>query len=191
MAADLISFPVTAPTAQRAADPDLAASAADGDTAAFEELVRRYQAVVRGMLTRLTGNMADADDVAQATFLKAWSKISTYGGGQFRSWICMIAYREFLQDVRQKKSRRDLIEKLTQEGQVTAIPGATGLPHDLDRALARLPDSQRIAVILCAGAGLSHSEVATATGWPLGTVKSNVLRGRSMLRELLEDYGAA
>ncbi|MEL7130273.1 MAG: sigma factor-like helix-turn-helix DNA-binding protein, partial [Pseudomonadota bacterium] len=50
---------------------------------------------------------------------------------------------------------------------------------------------QRVAVTLCLGAGLSHAEAALATGWPLGTVKSHVTRGRAELRKLLSSYGAA
>ncbi|MEO0882720.1 MAG: RNA polymerase sigma factor [Pseudomonadota bacterium] len=191
MAENLIDFPVAKREAPRVADPDLAARAAQGDTSAFNELVKRYQATVRGMLLRLTGDKADADDLAQSTFLKAWSKISTYGGGQFRSWICTVAYREFLQDVRQRRSRRDFLQRLENEGQLAVMPAATGIARDLDRAFAQLPEKQRVAVVLCLGAGLSHGEVALATGWPLGTVKSHVNRGKAALKDLLVDYGVA
>ena len=56
---------------------------------------------------------------------------------------------------------------------------------DLDRALKTLPENQRICVVLCVAAGLSHSEAARATGFPLGTVKSHVGRGVAALREQL------
>ncbi|MEO1476106.1 MAG: RNA polymerase sigma factor [Pseudomonadota bacterium] len=191
MAAKLIEFPVEATKAGRATDPDLAARAADGHTDAFETLVRRYQSTVRGMLLRLTGNAADADDLAQSTFLKAWSQISSYGGGQFRSWLCTIAYREFLQDVRRQTSRKTLAQTLENEPEVTTLSDVSGLSHDLDRALAKLPDNQRIAVTLCVGAGLSHGEAAIATGWPLGTVKSHVNRGKAALKDFLVGYGVA
>ncbi|MEM8635309.1 MAG: RNA polymerase sigma factor [Pseudomonadota bacterium] len=191
MVKNLIDFPMSRSSAPRVPDSDLAAMAASGDMFAFEKLVRRHQATVRGLLVRLTGNQADADDIAQSSFLKAWSKISSYNGGQFKSWICTLAYREFLQENRRNKSRRHLIEELAETNQVAVFPADKGLSRDLDRALAQLPDSQRIAVVLCIGVGLSHNEVAVATGWPLGTVKSHVARGKSALQTLLGDYGVA
>ncbi|MEO9968819.1 MAG: sigma factor [Hyphomonadaceae bacterium] len=80
MTAKLISFPKGNP--EQVPDPDLASKAASGDRAAFTQLMQRHQATVRGMMRRLTkGNQADADDLAQATFLRAWRQIGTYSGG--------------------------------------------------------------------------------------------------------------
>ncbi|MEM9668805.1 MAG: RNA polymerase sigma factor [Pseudomonadota bacterium] len=191
MVAELIEFPLKRSKSRLTSDPDLAAKALAGDSSAFEELVRRHQGTVRGMLLRLSGNATDADDLAQATFLKAWTQLSSYAGGQFRSWLCTIAYREFLQDVRGQKSRRNLHEKVEAEDVAFAPTDTMGITHDLERALEKLPENQRIAVTLCVGAGLSHSEAAIATGWPLGTVKSHVNRGKNALKKLLVEYGAA
>lgn len=173
-------------------DPDLAELAAKGDRAAFSELVRRHQGLVRGMMRRLTGgHQADADDLGQAAFMKAWTQIGSYSGGTFKSWLCAIAFREFLQATRKTKARAriaDAVQTIT-AGQVEAAN--SGLKRDMDEALTRLPEHQRIAVVLCISAGLSHGEVARITGWPLGTVKSHVTRGRVALQASLIDYGAA
>lgn len=172
-------------------DPDLAAQAARGNREAFAELVRRHQATVRGMLRRLSGNASNGDDLSQATFIRAWTQIKTYRGGVFRSWLCAIAYREFLQYNRRRAAQergRALLEDATV---ITITRDHSGLSHDIDRALSKLPDAQRIAVTLCVAAGLSHNEAAIATGWPLGTVKSHVTRGKAALRRILEGYGAA
>ena len=173
-------------------DLDLAARASKGDRRAFGELVRRHQSTVRGMTRRLSGgHQANADDLSQKAFLKAWMQIGTYSGGQFRSWLCTIAYREFLQARRKGKAQKRIIDaaKVLSFGQYQAAINGTG--HDLDRALASLPHEQRIAIILCVSAGMSHGEAAIATGWPLGTVKSHVARGKTTLQASLSDYDVA
>lgn len=163
-------------------DPDLASAVQSGNEAAFAELVRRHQARVRGMARRLTGTPADGDDIAQATFLTAWRKIATYSGGNFGAWLCKICYREFLQ------ARRKRTEETghTDEGQIPDLDTSAALAGDridLARALSTLPDQQRICVVMCVAAGLSHREICDATGWPLGTIKSHVSRGVAALRQ--------
>lgn len=165
-------------------DIDLARGAASGQEAAFEALVRRHQGMVRGMARRLTAHAAEADDVAQAAFLTAWRKIGTYRGGSFKAWLCTIAYREFLQARRKKKPEVEFDES----AHIIAFDtsAARMAEHlDLDRALKTLPENQRICVVLCVASGLSHSEASTATGFPLGTVKSHVNRGVAALRKQL------
>ena len=170
----------------------LAGRAAKGDRKAFGELVRRHQSTIRGMMRRLTcGHQADADDLSQSAFLRAWAQIGTYSGGQFRSWLCTIAYREFLQRRRKGQSQQRIVDaaKVLSFGKYQAA--LNGVGHDLDKALASLPEEQRIAIILCVSAGMSHSEVAWATGWPIGTVKSHVARGKTALKTRLSDYAVA
>ncbi|WP_340694208.1 RNA polymerase sigma factor [Hyphomonas sp.] len=165
-------------------DPDLAADAARGNDSAFAELVRRHQARVRGMSRRLTASSGDADDIAQATFLTAWQKIGTYAGGTFAAWICTICYREFLQ-VRRRQRPEIEFDETAEIIPFDRTMADTGDKMDLSRALARLPEAQRICVTLCVAASLSHREAAEATGWPLGTIKSHVTRGVAALRKHL------
>ncbi|MCR9270237.1 MAG: RNA polymerase sigma factor [Henriciella sp.] len=165
-------------------DLDLAREAASGQEAAFETLVRRYQGNVRGLTRRLTAHAAEADDVAQTAFLTAWRKIGSYRGGSFKSWLCTIAYREFLQARRRQKPEVTFDESAHIIG---FDASAARLPEqlDLDRALRTLPENQRICVVLCVASGMSHSEASEATGFPLGTVKSHVNRGVAALRKQL------
>ena len=165
-------------------DPDLAADAARGNDSAFAELVRRHQARVRGMSRRLTASSGDADDIAQATFLTAWQKIGTYAGGTFAAWICTICYREFLQ-VRRRQRPEIEFDETAEIIPFDRSMADTGDKMDLSRALAKLPEAQRICVTLCVAASLSHREAAEATGWPLGTIKSHVTRGVAALRKHL------
>jgi RNA polymerase sigma-70 factor (ECF subfamily) len=171
-------------------DPDLAHAAARGSEAAFAELVRRHQAKVRGMARRLAGSEATGDDIAQATFFTAWQKISSYAGGTFSAWICTICWREFLQWRRRQKMEIEFDET------AEIIPfdrsaDQTEQRMDLTRALESLSEAQRVCVVLCVATGLSHTEAAEVTGWPLGTVKSHVQRGVALLRTRLENANVA
>ena len=171
-------------------DPDLAQAAARGNEAAFAELVRRHQGKLRGMARRLAGSDAPGDDIAQVTFLTAWQKISTYAGGTFSSWICAICWREFLQWRRRQKIEIEF-DETAQIIPFDRSADQSEMRMDLTRALETLSEAQRVCVVLCAATGLTHQEAADVTGWPLGTVKSHVLRGVALLRTRLENANVA
>lgn len=168
-------------------DAALVAAALAGSSDAFSRLVAAHQQAVRGFLRRACGNWADAEDLAQETFLTAWENLSRYSGqSTLRSWLCGIAYNKCLTAARSRSrsAARDLAYIETSE----TAPGPSGDDRmDLQAAMARLPMEQRAAVSLCLGAGFSHSEAADALGLPLGTVKSHVLRGKMKLLEALGD----
>ncbi len=156
--------------------------------AAFGELVRRHQGVVRGMLHRMCRNHALADDLAQDTFIRAYEKIGSFQGtGSFKSWMCSIAYTEFLKSARKRKSTERVMEKFQTGIQDSEAPRDMGSVVDLDRGLATLKEEERTLVVLCYSCGLSHSEAAEATGMPLGTVKSHVNRGRAKLQAFFHE----
>jgi RNA polymerase sigma-70 factor (ECF subfamily) len=155
-----------------------------GDREAFGHLVARHQASIRALARRLTRTAADGDDIAQAAFLNAWRRRSTWRGGSFRAWVCAIAYREFLSARKGRSTDRA-------EDDVVGAAGESGERLDLMRALASLDVGERNAVALCIGAGLSHAEAADAMQAPLGTVKSWVLRGRAKLQKALVAYERA
>lgn len=167
-----------------ASDEELTALVvATRNSAAFGELVRRHQTLIRSMLQRMCRNHALADDLAQDSFIRAFEKIGSFKGtGSFKSWLCSIAYTEFLKSARKRKSADRLLEKYQQGVEESEAPRDMGNVVDLDRALATLKDEERIAVVMCYSCGMSHSEASEATGMPLGTVKSHVNRGRAKLQ---------
>jgi RNA polymerase sigma-70 factor (ECF subfamily) len=165
-------------------EADLTKAAMAGDRAAFGQLVARHQAGIRALSRRLARSAADGDDIAQAAFLTAWRRRSTWRGGSFRAWVCAIAYREFLHGRRGQTASVEIEE---QEGE----RGETGERIDLVRAMGALEEGERAAIALCLGAGLSHAEAALAMDAPLGTVKSWVLRGRTKLQKALAAYAGA
>jgi RNA polymerase sigma-70 factor (ECF subfamily) len=165
------------------------------DQNAFGELVRRYQSPVRAFLSRMTrGDSHLADDLAQETFLKAWQKLKTYrGGSRFSTWLFGIAFNEFRMASRRRK---ELTLEEVDESSVEPAPARDNhLRLDLTEALKLLHSNERAAVVLCCQNGLSHEEAAQVLDCPLGTVKTNILRGKEKLRRCLtpayENYESA
>ncbi|MEO1039452.1 MAG: RNA polymerase sigma factor [Pseudomonadota bacterium] len=158
------------------------------DKRAFGVLVRRHEVVVRGLLMRLCRNHALAEDLAQDAFVRAYTRIDSYRAtGSFKSWLCRIAYTEFLKSARKRKSADRALDRLQNDAVEDSAPPADGGARvDLDRALATLKPDERVCVVLCYAGGLSHSEAAGVTGFALGTVKSHVKRGRDKLKAWFE-----
>jgi RNA polymerase sigma-70 factor (ECF subfamily) len=162
-------------------DSNPIAKAVAGDAAAFNLLVRQNQSMLRGFLRRLTrGDHALADDLAQETFLEAWRKLIQYRGeGSFAGWLTRIAWSRFLMEARKRKP--ELLEDLPEQG----VETSPDVKLDLESAMRRISANERAALTLCYALGHSNEEAAEILDMPLGTVKSQVLRGREKLRTLL------
>lgn len=160
---------------------------AEDDRGAFELLVRRHQSSLRNFLRRLTGyDDARADDLAQDTFVKAYSSLGSFRGqARFRTWLYRIAYHTFLNDERGRVAEGEFDEALHSPVAGPAERHATLL--DVDRALGRLSIRQQAVFDLHYKKGMTHAEIADALDLPLGTVKSDLTRGHKRLRELLAE----
>lgn len=172
-------------------DADLVARVLlDDDHHAFAELVRNHQSAVRGLLRNLTrGDAATADDLAQEAFLRAYKNIRSFRGeAKFSTWLYRIAYNCFREDARKRKELVGIDEtQLEAEPDPQTVDPA--LKQDLMHALQLLPLHERCAVVLCCQNGLSHDEASRVLDIPLGTVKTNVLRGREKLKKILSAWG--
>ena len=169
-------------------DADIIARAlSQEDHNAFGELVRRYQSPVRAFLSRMTrGDTHLADDLAQETFLKAWKKLRTFRGeARFSTWLLGIAFNEFRSACRQRKELLLEPDQQRTEPETRAADSNTHLRLDLTEALNLLNSPERAAIVLCCQNGLSHEEAAQTLDCPLGTVKTNILRGKEKLRRHL------
>ena len=166
-------------------DEALVAAAQGGSTEAFSRLVERHQQPLRAFLRRACGDWATADDLAQETFLAAWSRIGRLkAGASVRAWLCGIGYHKHLTAVRSAGRERARAIRYEED----RAPRSEAAPEDrlaLDAAMADLPAEQRACVALCLAADFSHAEAAEALDMPLGTVKSHVSRGRARLLEAL------
>jgi RNA polymerase sigma-70 factor (ECF subfamily) len=135
---------------------------------------------------------AEADDLAQEAFVKAWDRlVDLETPAAFAGWFRRVAVTTFLMAKRKQKAN---FESLDDAGEIASEDSApdqvAGAKIDLQRALARLSDGERLCVTLNHGEGLSHAEIVDATGLPLGTVKSHVQRGMEKLRRLLTPQAA-
>jgi RNA polymerase sigma-70 factor (ECF subfamily) len=171
-------------------DESLVAAAQAGSAQAFARLVERHQQALRAFLRRACGDWALADDLAQETFVTAWSRIGRLKtGASVRAWLCGIGYNKHLTSRRsaaRDRAREALYE--SERDETRDAPAEDKLA--LERAMATLPDAQRACVALCLAADFSHAEASEALGIPLGTVKSHVARGRARLLQALESAHA-
>jgi RNA polymerase sigma-70 factor (ECF subfamily) len=169
-------------------DLELAARVASSDDqAAFQLLVERHQAAIRGFLRRLlAGDHGTADDLAQDSFMIAYRKLSTLkSGSSFSSWLHTIAYRQFLQ-FRRKHSRQQVVAEPPEQSvdQREAVDAEILLPE----LMRQVSDEEKACLTLAYAAGMSHPEITRITGLPLGTVKSRIQRGKVKLQKWLEQH---
>jgi len=168
-------------------EPAWAIRARAGSADAFAQLVRLHQQALRAFLRRLTGNHAEADDLAQEAFVFAWEKMSRFDPARgFRPWLFGIAWRKWRE---RKRGWHRLLAREARYAEMRddAVAADPGLRLDLAAACAALPAEQRAALLLCLGCDFTHAEAAEALALPLGTVKSHVARGREKLTAFLGD----
>ncbi|KQS56468.1 RNA polymerase subunit sigma-70 [Brevundimonas sp. Leaf363] len=167
-------------------DAELVRRACRGSDAAFAALVQRHQGTVRTFLRRATGSgWAEADDLAQETFLVAWRALrSLRDPAGFRTWLMGVAWKRS-QDRTRSALRGAARDMAWMEGQESARGVSAEDRISLDAAMADLPPDVRACVALCLAQDWSNAEAAQALGLPLGTVKSHVARGRARLLKAL------
>jgi RNA polymerase sigma factor (sigma-70 family) len=172
-------------------DADLVARVLlEDDHNAFAELVRQHQSSVRGLLRQLTRtDLALADDLAQETFIRAYKHLRSFRGeARFSTWLYRIAYNVFREEARRRKEFVG-IDETKLEAEHEPHPANLPLQHDLMSAMEILTPPERAAIVLCCQNGLSHEEASRVLETPLGTVKTNVLRGREKLKRALAAWG--
>jgi RNA polymerase sigma factor (sigma-70 family) len=162
------------------------------DLDAFAELVAESQSRVRTFLIRLCRDYDLANDLAQETFLTAYQKLATFkGSGSFEGWLCKIAYNRFLQHRRDDKRKQEILQ---QYGQTLAVESnryesVSDIQLELERALSLLNHGEAAAITLCHSFGFSHRQVAGILEVPLGTVKSQIKRGKEKIKETMSAAG--
>ena len=170
-------------------DAALLAAAREGAPGAFNALIDRHQQAVRAFLRRLVRDAAEADDLAQETFIAAWQGLGRFRGeASVRGWLCAIAWRKAQSAARSGARRR--ARNLAYDERAALARGSALSAEDhlaLQTALEALPLEQRAAVALCLAGEFSHMEAAHVLGLPLGTIKSHVTRGRQKLLKTLGD----
>ncbi len=158
----------------------------------WEEVVTNHSAKVFRLAYRLTGNRYDAEDLTQEVFVRVFRSLENFKPGTMDGWLHRITTNLFLDQARRKSRIR--FDALADDAE-SRLPGKDPGPErifeynnldiDVQAALEALPPDFRAAVVLCDLEGLSYDEVAEALGIKLGTVRSRIHRGRTMLRESL------
>jgi RNA polymerase sigma-70 factor, ECF subfamily len=174
--------------------------------ARFEREVLPYLDRIYPAALRMTRNPADAEDLVQETFTKAYASFHRFEPGtNVKAWLYRILTNTFITTYRKRQREPrstftgDLVERPPAAADLPSHPGLTSaesvalqrLPDpDIQHALHRLPEDFRIAVYLADVEGYAYKEIADITGAPVGTVTSRLHRGRRLLRELLQDYAS-
>lgn len=156
-----------------------------GDPEAFGELIRLHQRMIHSLAYRMTGSLADADDLAQETFIQAHQQLEQFRGeASFGSWLYRVAVNRCLNHRQRDARRAQLHERWVREQEPAATPDETRARR-VQEALLQLKPKQRAAVVLTVYDGLSHAEAARVLGCSETTVSWRVFTARARLKRLL------
>ncbi len=160
------------------------------NTKAFDELVKKYQSPIRRFFLNLTcGDSELSDDLAQDTFIKAYTNIASFKNlSSFSTWLYRIAYNIFYDYIRSRKETNDLDAR-----EVDAISSVEqdnlGQKMDVYQSLKTLKEIERTCITLFYMEDVSIEKIAGITGCPVGTVKSHLSRGKEKLANYLNKNG--
>jgi RNA polymerase sigma-70 factor (ECF subfamily) len=174
-----------------------------GDEGAFEQLVERHQRLVIGTVGRMLGTGSDSEDIAQQVFVRVWKNAKRYEPrAKFTTWLLKITRNLVFNELR-RRSRHPQVsiqgegeeEERPLKDEQAVAPDASLLELELqqavDAAIANLPETQRMAVILRRYEELSYEEIADALDQSVSAVKSLLFRARTELRQSLQRYLAS
>jgi RNA polymerase sigma-70 factor (ECF subfamily) len=174
-----------------------------GDLGAYDDLVRRYQQRIYATIYHMTANHEDANDLAQDTFIKAYSALKSFkGGSSFYTWVYRIAVNKTINFLKQRKNRihmslNDMDFNAEHDPDMVALvseqtprreAGLTELQEKLNEAMQKLSEVHRLVVTLHDVQGLPHEEIAQIMDCNVGTVRSRLFYARQQLQGYLADY---
>jgi len=173
-------------------DKDLLDRLADNDEIAFRSLVERHIDRAYAIALRILGNAADAEDVVQDTMLKVWTHRGRWqhGRAKFSTWLYRVVSNRCI-DLR-RKPRTENVDAVPEvpDGQpdASSVIERNEVNNLLEVAMQRLPEQQRLAVILSYHENMSNGEIAEVMDTTVAAVESLLKRGRQQLRELLRRH---
>ena len=181
----------------------LVQNAQQGDVAAYDELVRRYQERIYSTIYHMTSNHEDAVDLAQETFIKGFQALRSFkGDSSFYTWVYRIAVNKTINFVKQRKNKthlslNDLDFNAEHDPDLVALvsdktprrdAGLAELQGKLNAAMQKLSPPHRLVVTLHDIQGLPHEEIARIMDCNVGTVRSRLFYARQQLQAYLSDY---
>ena len=172
-----------------------------GDTAALEQLIERYQALVTGTVARMLGSNSDVEDIAQQVFIRVWKSAPRYKHrAKFTTWLLKITRNLVFNELRRTKRHPHLplqpadpaAEELPIKDETIPAPDASllesELQHAIESAILRLPETQRMALVLRRYEELNYEEIAEVLDLTVPAIKSLLFRARTELRARLMKY---
>ena len=192
--------PTPLPADSGAIDFELMERIGAGDHEAFRQLVVRHQNAVIGTVAKMLGNASEAEDIAQQVFLRIWRHAKRYRpDAKFTTYLYTITRNLVFNETRRKSRKKEVSSDEREENSNQLIeanpdrqPDAELLQAELqravDEAIASLPETQRMAVVLRRYEQLSYEEIASVLNLSVSAVKSLLFRARTSLREALSGY---
>jgi RNA polymerase sigma-70 factor (ECF subfamily) len=171
-----------------------------GDTAALKELIERHQALVAGTVARMLGSNSDVEDIAQQVFIRVWKSAGRYvPRAKFTTWLLKITRNLVFNELRRAKRHAHVpiqadprTEEIPLKDEAGRAPDASFLEKELqsaiEQAIAALPDTQRMALVLRRYEELSYEQIADVLDLSVPAVKSVLFRARTELRARLRSY---
>src|SRR5438874_7539779 len=171
-----------------------------GDTGAFEELIERHQSLVAGTVARMLGSNSDVEDIAQQVFIRVWKSARRYvPRAKFTTWLLKITRNLVFNELRRSKRQPHLplhsepgAEDPPFKDETNLAPDASLLESELqqaiEEAIERLPETQRMALVLRRYQQLSYEQIAEVLDLSVPAVKSVLFRARTELRSRLSKY---
>ena len=177
-------------------DDDVAAAFSGGQPDALRLVYERFGHLVYSIALRSLAVRSDAEDVTQQVFVSAWRSRDTFnrGRGTLGGWLVTITRNKVADALRDRQRESRVVLQVVGGAAVTAPEAPSDRIVDrivLADELARLPESQRLVMVLAFYSDLTHEQIAQVLGLPLGTVKSHIRRGLQRLRSRLEADGVA
>jgi len=167
---------------------------AEGEPAACRELVDRYARMVGTIILRALGRSDGVEDLVQETFLKVFRALPEYAGrSKLSTWMCTIAHRVAMDELRRRQRQLPIAEAFDEELGAEDGPDLEAALSQaqrdalLRRALAALPDKYRLPLVYAAIDELDYDTIAGMLGQPIGTIKTNIHRGKALLRKRLAE----
>ncbi|HAL73225.1 MAG TPA: RNA polymerase subunit sigma-24 [Verrucomicrobiales bacterium] len=173
----------------------------EGDIQAFERLVEMHQSMVIGTACRMLGSMEDAHDIAQQVFLRVWKSAPRYEAtAKFTTWLFTILRNLVFNETRRRSRRKEIPLEQEDDGHAPqqfadhTAPAADQITQQeeleqaLDKAIAALPEKQRLAVVLRRHEELPYEQICEILKMSLPAVKSLLFRARAELRKHLAAY---